>query len=38
MLLPLTEKRGDTWIEPDSAVRAAAGHIDPVDRAATGLG
>jgi urea transport system permease protein len=22
---PLTEKQGDTWIEPDSAVRAAAG-------------
>jgi urea transport system permease protein len=25
MLLPLTEKSGDTWIESDSAVRAAAG-------------
>ena len=25
LLLPLTEKPGDTWIEPDSAVRAAAG-------------
>ncbi|MCP5248673.1 MAG: urea ABC transporter permease subunit UrtB [Candidatus Accumulibacter sp.] len=25
LLLPLTEKRGDSWAEPDSAVRAAAG-------------
>jgi urea transport system permease protein len=25
LLIPLTEKRGDAWVEPDSAVRAAAG-------------
>ncbi|HCN66946.1 MAG TPA: urea ABC transporter permease subunit UrtB, partial [Candidatus Accumulibacter sp.] len=25
LLLPLTEKQGDTWVEADSAVRAAAG-------------
>jgi urea transport system permease protein len=25
LLMPLTEKRGDNWVEPDSAVRAAAG-------------
>ncbi|MCM8596948.1 urea ABC transporter permease subunit UrtB [Accumulibacter sp.] len=25
LLLPLTEKRGDGWVEPDGAVRAAAG-------------
>lgn len=25
LLKPLTEKRGDDWVEPDSAVRAAAG-------------
>ncbi|MBK7954428.1 MAG: urea ABC transporter permease subunit UrtB [Candidatus Accumulibacter sp.] len=25
LLIPLTEKRGDNWVEPDSAVRAAAG-------------
>jgi urea transport system permease protein len=25
LLIPLTEKRGDQWFEPDSAVRAAAG-------------
>ncbi|HRF73773.1 MAG TPA: urea ABC transporter permease subunit UrtB [Accumulibacter sp.] len=25
LLMPLTEKNGDSWIEPDSAVRAAAG-------------
>ena len=25
LLIPLTEKRGDHWLEPDSSVRAAAG-------------